>query len=300
MADTSLIAAFFAGAVSFLSPCVLPLLPGYLSLMSGYSTAELAEGNVSMVRVVRATLLFVLGFTLVFVLLFGAAATTIGNLLRDSAFTTAAGWVIIVMGLFVAVTAVWNPSFLLPFMKDRRKDIRPSALGAWAPPVMGMAFAFGWTPCIGPFLTAALALGANAETAGRGMVVLGFYSLGLGVPFLLSSLLLAKAFSFFNVIKRHFTAISVASGLLLAGFGVLMVTGRIIELNAWFSRVLLNLGLESLAEGGSAGIGSIIFVVALLGVIAYAVYRAYTASKKTPDETERSSVARVGQVETDD
>ncbi len=259
MADTSLIAAFFAGAVSFLSPCVLPLLPGYLSLMSGYSTAELAEGNVSMVRVVRATLLFVLGFTLVFVLLFGAAATTIGNLLRDSAFTTAAGWVIIVMGLFVAVTAVWNPSFLLPFMKDRRKDIRPSALGAWAPPVMGMAFAFGWTPCIGPLLTAALALGANAETAGRGMVVLGFYSLGLGVPFLLSSLLLAKAFSFFNVIKRHFTAISVASGLLLAGFGVLMVTGRIIELNAWFSRVLLNLGLESLAEGGSAGIGSVIF-----------------------------------------
>ncbi|MDJ0961963.1 MAG: cytochrome c biogenesis protein CcdA [Acidimicrobiia bacterium] len=300
MADTSLIAAFFAGAVSFLSPCVLPLLPGYLSLMSGYSTAELAEGNVSMVRVVRATLLFVLGFTLVFVLLFGAAATTIGNLLRDSAFTTAAGWVIIVMGLFVAVTAVWNPSFLLPFMKDRRKDIRPSALGAWAPPVMGMAFAFGWTPCIGPFLTAALALGANAETAGRGMVVLGFYSLGLGVPFLLSSLLLAKAFSFFNVIKRHFTAISVASGLLLAGFGVLMVTGRIIELNAWFSRVLLNLGLESLAEGGSAGIGSVIFVVALLAVIAYAVYRAYSASKKTPDETERSSVARVGQTETDD
>ncbi len=300
MADTSPIAAFFAGAVSFLSPCVLPLLPGYLSLMSGYSTAELAEGNVSMVRVVRATLLFVLGFTLVFVLLFGAAATTIGNLLRDSAFTTAAGWVIIVMGLFVAVTAVWNPSFLLPFMKDRRKDIRPSALGAWAPPVMGMAFAFGWTPCIGPFLTAALALGANAETAGRGMVVLGFYSLGLGVPFLLSSLLLAKAFSFFNVIKRHFTAISVASGLLLAGFGVLMVTGRIIELNAWFSRVLLNLGLESLAEGGSAGIGSVIFVVALLAVIAYAVYRAYSASKKTPDETERSSVARVGQTETDD
>ena len=248
MADTSIIAAVLAGAASFLSPCVLPLLPGYLSLMSGYSTAELAEGDVSMWRVTRATLLFVGGFTVVFVFLFGAAATAIGRFLQGNIFTTVAGWVIIVMGVFVAVTAIWNPSFLLPAMKDRRKDVRPSALGAWAPPVMGMAFAFGWTPCIGPFLTAAIALGANSDTAGEGMVVLGFYSLGLGVPFLLSSLLLAKAFSFFNVIKRFLTPISVASGLLLAGFGVLMVTGEIVELNAWFSRILIDLGLDGLAE----------------------------------------------------
>jgi len=248
VADTSIIAAVLAGAASFLSPCVLPLLPGYLSLMSGYSTAELAEGDVSMWRVTRATLLFVGGFTVVFVFLFGAAATAIGRFLQGNIFTTVAGWVIIVMGVFVAVTAIWNPSFLLPAMKDRRKDVRPSALGAWAPPVMGMAFAFGWTPCIGPFLTAAIALGANSDTAGEGMVVLGFYSLGLGVPFLLSSLLLAKAFSFFNVIKRFLTPISVASGLLLAGFGVLMVTGEIVELNAWFSRILIDLGLDGLAE----------------------------------------------------
>jgi cytochrome c-type biogenesis protein len=199
-------------------------------------------------RVARATLLFVAGFTVVFVFLFGAAATTIGRFLQGNVFTVIAGWVIIVMGLFVAVTAVWNPSFLLPVMKDRRRDVRPSALGSWAPPVMGMAFAFGWTPCIGPFLTAAIALGANADTASRGMVVLGFYSIGLGVPFLLSALLLAKAFSFFDVIKRFLTPISVASGLLLAGFGVLMVTGQIVELNAWFSRILIDLGLEGLAE----------------------------------------------------
>ena len=136
MADTSIIAAVLAGAASFLSPCVLPLLPGYLSLMSGYSTAELAEGDVSMWRVTRATLLFVAGFTLVFVFLFGAAASTIGRFLQGNVFTMIAGWVIIVMGLFVAITAVWNPSFMLPMMKDRRKDVRPSALGAWAPPVM--------------------------------------------------------------------------------------------------------------------------------------------------------------------
>jgi cytochrome c-type biogenesis protein len=246
--DTSIIAAVLAGAASFLSPCVLPLLPGYLSLMSGYSTAELASGEVSMWRVTRATLLFTAGFTLVFVFLFGAAATTIGSFLQGNAFTVIAGWVIIFMGLFVAVTAVWTPGFLMPVMQDRRKDVRPSALGAWAPPVMGMAFAFGWTPCIGPFLTAAIALGANADTAAQGMVVLGFYSLGLGIPFLLSALLLAKAFSLFDVVKRFLTPISVISGLLLAGFGVLMVTGQIVELNAWFSRILIDLGLDSLAE----------------------------------------------------
>jgi cytochrome c-type biogenesis protein len=111
-----------------------------------------------------------------------------------------------------------------------------------------MAFAFGWTPCIGPFLTAAIALGADADTMGRGMVVLGFYSLGLGVPFLVSALLLARAYSFFDGVKRFLTPISVASGLMLAGFGVLLVTGQITDLNRWFSDMLIRLGLENLAE----------------------------------------------------
>lgn len=248
MADTTLIAAVFAGAASFLSPCVLPLLPGYLSLMSGYSSREFAEGDVSMWKVARATLLFVMGFSLVFVILFGAAASTIGRALQGNIFTTLAGWVIILMGLFIAVTAIWTPSFLLPVMKDRRKDVRPSRFGSFAPPVMGMAFAFGWTPCIGPFLTAAIALGADADTTGRGMLVLAFYSLGLGVPFLISALLLAKTYSLVNGIKRFLTPISVLSGLLLAGFGVLMVTGQITDLNRWFSEILVDLGLDFLAE----------------------------------------------------
>jgi cytochrome c-type biogenesis protein len=248
VADPTIIAAVIAGAVSFLSPCVLPLVPGYLSLMSGYSIQELSAGEVSMWRVARATLLFVLGFSAVFILAFGAAATTIGRFLQRNAVSVAAGWVIVAMGLFIAVTAVWTPRFLLPLMRERRIEVRPSRLGSFAPPVMGMAFAFGWTPCIGPFLSAALALGANADTAGRGMVVLGFYSLGLGIPFLLASLLLANAFSFFAAIRRHLKVISVTSGLLLAGFGLLMVTGQITELNAWFSRVLINIGLDGLAE----------------------------------------------------
>jgi cytochrome c-type biogenesis protein len=247
--NTSLVAAVLAGAASFLSPCVLPLLPGYLSLMSGYSTREIAEGNASMWKVARATLLFVLGFTTVFVVLFGGAASSFGRLLSESIFTTIAGWVIIMMGLFIAVTAVWTPQFLLPVMKDRRKEVRPSKLGVFAPPVMGMAFAFGWTPCIGPFLGAAITLGLNAETSGQtgnAMLVLAFYSLGLGVPFLISSLLLAKTFSLVNGIKRFLTPISVGSGLMLVAFGVLMVTGRINELSSFFDGVLRWIGLDSL------------------------------------------------------
>ncbi len=247
--ETSLVAAVLAGAASFLSPCVLPLLPGYLSLMSGYSTREIAEGNASMWRVTRSTLLFVLGFTLVFVVLFGGAASSFGRLLNESIFTTVAGWVIIVMGLFIALTAVWQPEFLLPVMKDRRKDVRPSRFGVFAPPVMGMAFAFGWTPCIGPFLGAAITLGVNAETTGQtgeAMLVLGFYSLGLGIPFLVSSLLLAKTFSLVNGIKRFLTPISIFSGTLLALFGVLMVTGRVNELSSFFDSLLRWIGLDSL------------------------------------------------------
>ena len=246
--EVSLIAALFAGAASFLSPCVLPLLPGYVSLMSGYDMGELAEGNVSMRRVTGRTALFVLGFTMVFVGL-GATATSLSGFLNQSIFTTIAGWAIIAMGLFIAATAIWTPSWLLPVMKDRRMaSSGASRLGLFGPPVMGAAFAFGWTPCIGPFLASALLLGANTDTVGQGMLVLLFYSLGLGIPFLLTSLLLAKAFSAFNWVKRYLTQITVVSGLMLAFFGILLLTGRITDLSAWFSDILIRLGLEDLAS----------------------------------------------------
>lgn len=249
MADATIIAAIGAGVASFLSPCVLPLLPGYLSLMSGYSVQELSTGKVSMRKVVLGTLLFVAGFTMVFVAL-GAGATSLSRFLltNNRTFTVIAGFVVVAMGLFVALTAVWNPNFMMPFMKDRRIEVRPSRFGSFAPPIMGAAFAFGWTPCIGPFLAAAFTLGASSDTVGRGMVVLFFYSMGLGVPFLASALLMAKAFSFFNFVKRHITSINVASGVLLALFGLLMVTGRITDLSRWFSDLLINLGLDGLAD----------------------------------------------------
>lgn len=246
--EVSIFVALLAGVASFLSPCVLPLLPGYISLMSGYDMAEIAEGNVSQKRVVGRTALFVLGFTSVFVAL-GATATSLSSILNQSIFTTIAGLLIIAMGLFIAVTAVWTPSFMLPLMKDRRfESRRANKLGWFGPPVMGAAFAFGWTPCIGPFLGSALALGASSDTVGQGMVVLFFYSLGLGIPFLLTSLLMAKAFSAFNWVKRYVVQITVFSGLMLVFFGWLMLTGRIVELSAMFTDLLVWLGLEGLAE----------------------------------------------------
>jgi cytochrome c-type biogenesis protein len=246
--EVSLIAALFAGAASFVSPCVLPLLPGYVSLMSGYDMQELAEGNVSMKRVVGRTGLFVLGFTIVFIAL-GATATSLSSILQQSIYTTIAGWVIVAMGLFIAITAIWTPSWLLPVMKDRRIESSGARrLGLAGPPIMGAAFAFGWTPCIGPFLASALLLGANEETVGEGMVVLAFYAIGLGIPFLLTSLLLAKAFSAFNWVKRYLTQITVFSGVMLAFFGVLLITGQINALSGWFSDLLINLGLEGLAD----------------------------------------------------
>jgi cytochrome c-type biogenesis protein len=217
--------------------------------MSGYDMVELSEGTVSTKRVVGRTGLFVLGFSAVFIAL-GATATSLSSLLNRSIFTVVAGWLIILMGMFIAVTAVWTPNFLLPLLKDRRIESSGLAnkMGWYATPVMGAAFAFGWTPCIGPFLASALALGASTDTVGQGMVVLLFYSLGLGIPFLLTSLLLTKAFSAFNWVKKYLKQITIVSGLLLVFFGWLMVTGEIVQLSAWFTEVLIWLGLDGLAE----------------------------------------------------
>jgi len=245
---SELFAAVFFGFVSFISPCVLPLLPGYISLISGYSIQDLSEGSVDNRKVIMKTALFVAGFTLVFIAL-GAGATSVGSFLRSeqSTFRVIAGWVVVALGIFVAITAVWTPSFLMPAMKDRRVEVKPSKLGNFAPPVMGAAFAFGWTPCLGPFLGSVLTLASNSDTVGTGMLRLFFYSMGLGIPFLLTSLLLAKAFSFFNGIKKHLTAITVASGTLLALFGLLLVTNQLTVLSSWFTDLLSRLGLERLA-----------------------------------------------------
>jgi cytochrome c-type biogenesis protein len=227
-----LLIAFGAGVISFVSPCVLPLLPGYLSMMSGYSASQLESGEASTARLTRVMLLFIMGFTLVFAAL-GAAATGLGTFLRQNlgTFTRIAGIVIIVFGVLMVAMAISNRGLLAGFNRDRRVDVRPSRLGKWAPPVMGAAFAFGWTPCIGPVLTVILTTAAVQETIGRGMLLLVSYSLGLGLPFLLAGLGL---FRIFGRLKPYLRNINIASGVLLAMFGVVMVTGNLGAVSSWF------------------------------------------------------------------
>ncbi len=224
MADPSVPAAFGAGVLSFLSPCVLPLVPGYLSLMSGLSGEELADpSGVQQRRVLRSTLLFVAGFTAVFVAL-GASASAVGELLNDHrrGLNQVTGAIVIVMGLMLAGVA--SPRLL---QVEKRFQVSPSKLGPYAAPVMGMAFAFGWTPCLGVVLAGIFTLASTKDSVAKGAALLLVYSLGLGVPFVASALGLARLQSTFAWIRRHYRLINGISGVLLMGFGVLLFTNRL-------------------------------------------------------------------------
>ena len=249
VSNPGLLAAFAAGMVSFLSPCVLPLVPGYLSLMSGVEMTSVEAGGSALAtradtrRVLRATLLFVAGFTFVFVILFGTTASALGQALREHqvVLNQVAGVVVIVMGL--AMAGIVSPRLLA---QERRIHVSPARLGAFAPPVMGMAFAFGWTPCIGPVLAAVLSLAAAEGTLTQGVVLLLAYSLGLGVSFVGAGLALNRLTGAFDWFKRHYRAISLVSGLLLAGFGVLLLTNRVSRVSSWLVEMMGRVGLDRL------------------------------------------------------
>lgn len=244
-ADPNVVVAFGAGMLSFLSPCVLPLVPGYISLMSGLSASELAEAApATSAKVLRSTLLFVAGFTVVFTAL-GAGATSIGKVLFENQELTnrIAGAVVIVMGVLVA--GVVSPRLL---MQERRFHVSPRALGVFAAPVMGMAFAFGWTPCIGPVLGALLSLAAGEATVGKGIVLLVAYSAGLGVPFVVTGLFFGRMTSAFAFLKRHLRVVNLVSGGLLVVFGIVLLTGTIGRIASFMIEVMDDAGLDWLAR----------------------------------------------------
>jgi len=243
--DPGIIGAFAGGMLSFLSPCVLPLVPGYVSLVSGLSVAELQEGERgNLRRIVVSTLLFVAGFTAVFVAL-GAAASGLGQTLREHQRTLeqVAGVLVMVMGVFLA--GFVSPRFL---MVERRMHVSPSEVGAWAPPLMGAAFAFGWTPCIGPILAGVLGLAEHDATLSRGVVLLAVYSLGLGVPFMITGVAFDRMTGLFAVVKRHFRVINLVAGVFLFAFGFLLFTHRLTRLSSWFTDALHWLHLDALTK----------------------------------------------------
>lgn len=235
--------AFGAGMLSFLSPCVLPLVPAYVSMVSGLSAAEIEAGEKRhIVPLLRGVLGFIAGFTVVFTAL-GAAASGLGHLLLDHqrGLVIVAGAVIVILGLWL--TGVGTPRL---FMRERRFHPRASRLGVWAPPVMGMAFAFGWTPCIGPVLGGVLGLAATRATLTSGLLLLVSYSLGLGVPFLATGLAFGHLTEVMARVRRRMGVVNAVAGLLLVAFGVLLLTDNLHWVTSAVSHALSAVGLGRL------------------------------------------------------
>ncbi len=230
MADIGFMAAIFAGLLSFLSPCVLPLVPPYLCYIAGTSIEELSQADARAARwpIIGSSLLFVAGFTTIFVLL-GATASALGLVLRQYLWLLSwgAGLAIIVMGLhflgLFRITALY---------REKRAEIAkpPGPLGAY---VMGLAFAFGWTPCIGPVLAAILAVAGSSDTVGRGMALLAAYSLGLGIPFIAAAFALGRVAGLIQRFRGGFRKVEIAMGVLLVATGFAFLTGGMERMSFW-------------------------------------------------------------------
>ena len=233
--------AFSAGVLSFLSPCVLPLVPSYLSFVTGMSLEDLQEGF-DRRRVMVHSLLFVSGFTLIFVLL-GAGATFIGSfLLYNSDWIARIGGVIIIafglhlMGVFR----------LLPLLSEKRVHLANKPTGYLGTLVVGVAFGAGWTPCIGPVLGAILTMAGVQEHVGTGMWLLFVYSMGLAIPLLLAALAMERFLTAFSRFRRFLPAVQKIAGALLIVLGLLLVTGSFTVLAAWLNRYTPEFLLERL------------------------------------------------------
>jgi cytochrome c-type biogenesis protein len=237
--STTVVAAFAVGFVSFISPCVLPLVPGYLSAISGVSFAELQEGN-RKAKVIGPALLFCLSFTVMFVAL-GMTATGIGRTLAEHRLLIrhVAGVVIFFMGLLFIGTL-----FLPLLNREWRPEMLLARASTGGPVVAGLAFAVAWLPCTGPTLGAILTAASTQNTVAKGGVLLAFYSAGLGVPFVLSALAFSRVTGFFRFFRDHYAAITLVSGVILMAMGVLLFTDELTRLNNDALTLLDNLGLN--------------------------------------------------------
>jgi len=229
--DVTIPAALIAGLVSFLSPCVLPLVPPYLIYLTGATIEHVAAEETeraSKRAVMSAALMFVLGFSTVFVAL-GASASLVGSVVRaySAELSIVAGIVIILMGLhFLGLTRIG-----LLMREGRLAMARP--VGLWGAYAMGLAFAFGWTPCIGPILAAILSVAAAEATVTRGAMLLAVYSAGLGIPFLLAALMVEQFSSVFARMKRHLLQVERAMGVLMVLTGIGFLTGAVSSVSIW-------------------------------------------------------------------
>jgi cytochrome c-type biogenesis protein len=233
--NIGILTAFAFGFLSFISPCVLPIVPGYISFISGVSLNELeTTGDKSKARrkIILNTLFFILGFSLIFILL-GATATALGQFLFDNLpiLSQIAGVIIIIFGLHMA--GVFKIKFL---QYEKRIHTQTKPLGFLGSFVVGLAFAFGWTPCIGPILGAILGIAAKKETVWQGIALLTSYSAGLGIPFLITGISISAFYNFFDKIKRYFKTIEIIGGVMLIIVGILMITGSLTLIASYLTR----------------------------------------------------------------
>jgi cytochrome c-type biogenesis protein len=241
--DTTVIAAFAVGFISFVSPCVLPLVPGYLSTISGVSFADIQEGK-GRRKILGPALLFCLAFSVMFIAL-GMTATGFGDLLQDNRtlLRKIAGVVITLLGLLFIGTL---------FLPKLNREWRPQALlgraSTGGPIVAGLAFAVAWLPCTGPTLGAILTAAGTEQTVGEGGILLAFYALGLAVPFLLCALAFSSVSGFFRFFRDHYTAITVVSGVVLVIMGVMLFTNELTRLNSEALALMDRLGINFFGE----------------------------------------------------
>ncbi len=237
-AGVTVFAAFGAGIVSFLSPCVLPLVPGYLSAVSGVSPADLDDAGWR--RVLVPSLLFVASFSAIFILL-GLTATAIGSFFQDhqETLTKISAALIIAMGVLFVSTL-----FVPRLNREWHVEALLERAGKGGPVVAGAAFAIAWTPCIGPTLGAILSAAALTDSAGRGAFLLAVYSAGLAIPFLLTAIAFSQMTSAFEVVKRHYQVIVAVGGVILIAMGILIWTDELTRINAEVQSWLTEIGLD--------------------------------------------------------
>jgi cytochrome c-type biogenesis protein len=239
--EITLLMAFAGGLLSFLSPCILPIAPGYLGIISGTSLANLKSGSVSKRRILLTTIAFILGFSTVFVML-GLASSYLGQFLfrYRRLIVRIAGFIVIIMGLH---QAGWLPISWL--YREKKVQIKPQIgiLGAF---LTGLAFSLGWTPCVGPILGSILTLAGSQGQIGKGLLLLSTYSLGLAVPFILLAIGFEKVSQSLTRLKPYIKYFEWTSGILLILMGLLLITGSMSALSSWFSRITGGWNPESL------------------------------------------------------
>lgn len=230
--SVSILSAFIAGVISFLSPCVLPLIPAYISFITGYDLEQLTTqtDRRSKLKIIYLAIGFVVGFSMVFILL-GASATFIGRWLTASMawISKLAGLLIIVFGIHL--TGIFRIPFL---MQEQRYQQHNRSVGMISAFLMGAAFAFGWSPCIGPLLAGILALASTKESVHQGILLLSVYSLGLGIPFILTAALMSAFVRWLQRFKKYLIWVERLAGVLLIVLGLLLMFGQLMHLTSWF------------------------------------------------------------------